>query len=256
MKGDTISPKASGADRAEKTTRVAVVVPLANEESTVVPLLTRVTAQLAVNDLVFCVLDNASTDSTRGLVEAFGKRDPRVVCLWAPENRNVVDAYFAGYRAALAAGAAWILEMDGGLSHSPEEIPRFLEAMQSGVDFAGGSRFIKGSSWSGPARRFVVSRGGTLLANLLLGTRMHDMTSGFECFTRPALECVVEHGVRSKAHFFQTEIRYLMHSFNWVEVPITYHSPSDRLKGSSLRDAFSCLSALRNEAGSKGSPHA
>jgi dolichol-phosphate mannosyltransferase len=228
-------------------------MPLANEETTVVALLTRVTAQLDKDDRVLCVLDTVSTDSTRGLVEAYGERDSRVVCLWAPENRSVVDAYFAGYRAALASGAAWILEMDGGLSHSPEEIPRFLQAMQSGVDYAGGSRFIKGSSWSGPARRFVVSRGGTLLANLLLGTRMRDMTSGFECFTRPALERVVEHGVRSRAHFFQTEIRYLMHSFHWVEVPISYHSPSDRLKGASLRDAFSCLSALRREARHKGS---
>jgi dolichol-phosphate mannosyltransferase len=229
-----------------------VVIPLANEQVTVLQLLKRVTEQLTQSDRVFCVLDNASTDSTRALVDDFAAHDPRVACVWAPQNRNVVDAYFAGYRAALASGASWILEMDGGLSHSPEEIPRFLSAMQGGAEFAGGSRFIKGASWSGSLGRYVVSRGGTALATLLLGTRMHDMTSGFECFARPALEHVVDKGVRSKAHFFQTEIRYLMHDFAWVEVPISYRIPSARLGGSSIRDAFANLWALRQAAKQKG----
>jgi dolichol-phosphate mannosyltransferase len=235
-------------EHAGRAIRLAVVIPLANEQDTVVQLLARVTAQLENSDLVFCVLDNVSTDSTRQLVDTFATSDPRVVCVWAPEGRSVVDAYFAGYRAALDSGATWILEMDGGLSHSPEEIPRFLRAMGSGVDFAGGSRFIKGSSWSGPMSRYVVSRGGTVLATLLLHTRMRDMTSGFECFTRPALQYVVDQGVRSKAHFFQTEIRYLMHDMHWTEIPISYRSPSARLGGSSLRDAFSNLWVLRRSA--------
>ena len=211
-------------------------------------MLERVTAQIGDTDHVFCVLDNASTDGTRALVETYARRDSRVVCVWAPQNRNVVDAYFAGYRAAIQSGADWILEMDGGLSHSPEDIPRFLRAMQDGAEFAGGSRFTKGSSWSGPVSRYIVSRGGTVLATLLLGTRMRDMTSGFECFTRVALKRVLERGVRSKAHFFQTEIRYLMHDFAWVEVPISYRSPSASLGVASLRDAFSSLLALRREA--------
>ena len=235
--------------------RLAVVIPLANEADTVFELLDRVTAQLGEQDRVFCVLDNASVDGTRTMVDDYARRDSRVTCVWAPQDRNVVDAYFAGYRAALDSGAVWILEMDGGLSHSPEQIPQFVDAMRNGVDYAGGSRFIKGASWSGPASRYVVSRGGTALATLLLGTRMHDMTSGFECFSRPALERVITHGVRSKAHFFQTEIRYLMHEFKWVEVPISYHSPSARLGGSSLRDAISNLWALRREANHKGDKH-
>jgi len=59
---------------------------------------------------------------------------------------------------------------------------------------------------------------------------------------------VLSHGVRSRAHFFQTEIRYLMHQFRWVEVPIVYRNPSNRLGASSLKDALGCLWELRRRA--------
>ena len=86
------------------------------------------------------MLDNVSKDSTRQQVEAYAKQDSRVILVWAPETRSVVDAYFRGYREALANGCEWILEMDAGMSHDPSEIPRFLEAMSRDVDFVAGSR--------------------------------------------------------------------------------------------------------------------
>lgn len=230
------------------TPRLGVVTPMANEEATVDEFLTRVLARLSASDRVFCVLDNVSRDRTRELVEAWSARDPRVVLVWAPENRCVVDAYFRGYRAARAAGCEWVLEMDGGLSHQPEEIPRFIAAMEGGAQYAGGCRFMPGGSHIGsPWRRFV-SWGGSRLTNLLCGTRMADMTSGFECFGREAMDAVLARGVRSRRHFFQTEIRYLMHGFRWVEVPITYRNPSANLGSASLREAFRELWNLRGEA--------
>lgn len=229
--------------------RMAIVTPLANEEEIVPEFLSRVMAQISQRDRVLCIVDNASKDGTRSAVEKFSAEvDTRAICIWAPENRCVVDAYFRGYRAALALGAEWILEMDGGFSHLPEEIPRFVEAMGNGAEFAAGSRFMRGSNYhSSRLGRWLTSRGGTILANLMLGTRMKDMTSGFECFSRPALEAVLATGVRSKAHFFQTEIRYMMHQFKWVEVPISYSCPSKSLGGDSIQDALKCLWALRRQ---------
>jgi dolichol-phosphate mannosyltransferase len=227
---------------------LGVVIPLANEQDTIVELLDRLLPYLSDSDRVFCVLDTVSTDRTRAILDARAARDPRVVLVWAPENRTVVDAYFRGYREALAAGSGWILEMDGGLSHRPEEVPRFLAAMATGVDFAAGSRFAPGGRYLGLGKRYLVSRGGSVLSNRILGTRMRDMTSGFECFTRAALQHVLDHGVRSKAHFFQTEIRFLLHEWKWVEVPITYSHPSAGVGSSSLWDAVRNLWALRTDA--------
>src|SRR5207253_1150047 len=137
-------------------------------------------------DRVFCVLDEASRDRTREMVEAFGARDPRVRLVWAPENRSVMDAYFRGYREAYESGAAWILEMDGGMSHRPEEISRYVALIDRGYDFVAGCRFMEGGSHRGSVRRRLVSRGGSALARAVLGTRMRDMTSGFEMFSRRA----------------------------------------------------------------------
>jgi len=240
----------SSADSSRSASRpkLGVVVPLANEEDLVEEFLRRVLVHLADGDRVFCVMDNVSRDATREKVEAYGGRDPRAALVWAPENRCVVDAYFRGYREALADGCGWILEMDGGMSHLPEEIPRFLEAMAQGAELAAGSRFAEGGSHSGKLSRYLLSKWGTVVANLVLGTKMRDMTSGFECFTRDALEQVVARGVRSRAHFFQTEIRFMLRHRRWVEVPITYSSPSSKVGRANVLEALRNLWLLRREA--------
>jgi dolichol-phosphate mannosyltransferase len=174
--------------------------------------------------------------------------------VWAPENRNVVDAYFRGYREALEAGHDWILEIDAGFSHRPEDLPQFFDTMQRGYDCAFGSRFIEGVGFQGGSlKRYCISRGGTLLTNLLVGTRLTDMTSGFELFSRAALEMVVARGVQSHAHFFQTEIKVHCRDLRICEVPIRYLAPSPRLGTSALADAFQQLWRLTREHW-KGSP--
>jgi len=234
-------------NRPQPTRPLAVVIPLANEEATVRELLDRVLRQLGADDRIFCVLDNASQDRTRELVEQYGQRDGRVQLVWAPENRCVVDAYFAGYRAAYDNGAEWILEMDGGLSHQPEEIPRFTALLDHGLDYVAGCRFMRGGSHVGSFWRQCVSRGGGLLANLMLGTRMRDMTSGFEMFSRRAMAHVLARGVRSRANFFQTEIKYMLHDWKWTEVPIQYHCTKNSVPQGSIRESLRLLWQMRRQ---------
>ena len=230
------------------TPRLGVVIPLANEQQTIDELLRRILAQLGEYDRVFCVVDNVSKDNTRQHVERASAVDPRIVLVWAPQNRCVVDAYFRGYGEALAADCKWVLEMDGGLSHIPEQIPPFIAAMEQGYDYAPGSRFIRGGKFNGKFSRWCVSKGGTILSNLLLGTNMKDMCSGFECFTHEALNHVVDHGVSSRANFFQTEIRFMLRNWKWVEIPITYHGPPKSVAKSTIAEALRTLWSLRKES--------
>lgn len=242
------SPEPTSTAAAARGERLGVVIPLLNEQATLAELLVRVLAQLQPHDLLFPVVDGGSVDDTRALVEAAAVRDPRVRLVWVPENRNVVGAYLAGFAAALDAGCDWVLEMDGGLSHRPEEIPRFLRAMSQGAELAAGSRFLPGASFRAPAPRWVLSRGGTWLANRVLGTRMRDMTSGFECFTARAVRHVLERGLRSRAGFYQTEVRHLLRDWNWVEVPISYVSELARPHRGSLGESLRLLRTLRRDA--------
>jgi dolichol-phosphate mannosyltransferase len=109
--------------------------------------------------------------------------------------------------------------------------------MEQGMDCVFGSRFIGRFEKSSLTRRFV-SWGGTALANLLLGTRQTDMTSGFELFSRKTLAMVIGRGIQSRAHFFQTEIKTYCRNLKFVEVPITYRAASPRLGASALKEAF------------------
>lgn len=223
----------------------AVVVPLANEEKE----LPEFTAALAaVMDAVgggtaYLVVDRVSKDRTLDLCREIQAKDGRFITEWIPENRNVVDAYINGFRAALRDGHELILEMDGGLSHDPRAIPAFLRALNEGNDCAFGSRYINGGSMvDSPWKRRFLSKGGTVLAHWLLGSRLADMTSGFQGFHRPVVAKIVEYPLRSRAHFYQTELRHLLRNQKLIEVPIHYRAPSPRVSQGAIRNSLAVLS--------------
>jgi dolichol-phosphate mannosyltransferase len=222
----------------------AVVVPMANEEDDFSPFVSVLqnTLDRLGSGIVYLIVDKVSKDNTLALCTELSNRDERFITVWAPENKNVVDAYLRGYREAYQAGYEYIIEMDGGLSHDPRALPMFLRVLNEGNECAFGSRFMNGgsicdSNW----KRTFLSRSGTLLANLLLGTKLHDMTSGFQGFHRDIVERFINYPVMSKAHFYQTEIRYLLRKTRYAEIPIHYRAPSPRVSKNAIKNSFSVL---------------
>lgn len=217
---------------------------MANESDSAVNFVEQVLAQCTQlkRANLYVVLDRVSRDGTRELLEAHALKQPNLSVIWAPENRCVVDAYVRGYREALANGNDFILEIDAGFSHQPEDIPRFLAAMEQGYECVFGSRFITGGmvDKSSFVRKFI-SFGGSRLTNLLAGTNLRDMTSGFELFSREALTMILARGIHSRAHFFQTEIKFYCRNLKIVEVPITYRAASPSVGKASIKDALKNL---------------
>ena len=228
------------------TISLGVVIPMANERVTAVQFVDDVLAQCKTFNFksvnVFAVLDRVSTDDTLTLLNAAAQSRPNLRVVWAPENSSVVDAYVRGYKEALEFGCDWILEIDAGYSHRPEDIPQFFFKMAQGYDCVFGSRFIQfGSMRQNPLKRRIVSRGGSMLANFLLGTKLSDMTSGFEVFTRSALEQVLARGLNSRGPFFQTELKAYCHKLRFAEVPIVYRGASHAVGAAALKDSLSGL---------------
>ena len=226
---------------------LGIVCPMANEKETIRLFIADVLKRCQGFKRVtfFAIFDKASTDGTVDIVKDLERRTPTLRMVWAPENRCVVDAYIRGYREALQSGCDWILEIDAGFSHQPSEIPQFFETMKQGYECVFGSRFCKGGKFADHnTKRHLISRGGTYLANAMLGTKLCDMTSGFELFSNAALQMVLDKGIRSRGHFFQTEIRTYCHRLNISEVPITYSNPSVSVNGSVLFDSFYNLGRL------------
>ncbi len=223
-----------------------VVCPMANESESAVRFVNEVLAQCEAQDFksvkFFAVLDRASRDKTLDLLLELAKDEQQLHVVWAPENRGIVDAYVRGYREALEAGCDWILEIDAGFSHQPSDMPKFFTRMTEGYECIFGSRFCSGGQMiESPLKRRMISRGGSILANIALGTRFDDMTSGFELFSRDVLQNVLDRGIESRGPFFQTEIKAYCRNLRSIEVPITYRSPTHNINNASLQDALSNL---------------
>ena len=222
---------------------LGIVTPMANEADSGAALVREVLAQCVGVERVsyYVVLDNVCRDGTLDLLRGVAKTEDRLHVVWAPENRSVVDAYLRGYREAIAAGCDWILEIDGGFSHRPQDIPLFLDEMSKGYDCVFATRFAKGGRIEDSSlKRKYISWGGTFLTNLLLKTRLSDMTSGFEIFKREILVEAIPH-IHSRGPFFQTEIKAYCHRFRYAEVPIVYRAASHNVSNASLKDALGNL---------------
>jgi len=226
---------------------LGIVCPMANERSTAVEFVNAVLQQCRgfKSVIFFVVFDNACKDGTIDLLKELQNKLPQLRVIWAPENKCVVDAYIKGYRQALNADCNWILEIDASFSHQPSQIPQFFDKMADGFDCVFGSRFCKGGKFEeAPLSRYFISYAGSALTNLLLGTKLKDMTSGFEMFTNAALRKVLEKGIQSRGHFFQTEIKTYCRNMRIIEVPIHYRAPSQNVNSAVILDAFSNLFRL------------
>lgn len=191
---------------------------------------------------VYLVVDKASSDSTPELCRQLQEKDSRYHYVWAPDNKNVVDAYLRGFKEAMSEFPEFIVEMDGGGSHDPRALHAFIRAMKEGHECAFGSRYINGGSMNGsPFKRRFLSKFGSFVARVVLGCPMKDVTSGYEAFSYEVMEKILAYPLRSTAHFYQTELRYLLRKRNWIEVPIHYTSPSPRVSKKALANARRCL---------------
>ena len=229
--------------------KTIIVMPVANEEGTMGQILDEILGLPYENLYIYPVVDSYSKDHTEEIIREKEKISDKVKCIFYQESTGVISCYLEGFRQALADGAERILEMDGGGSHLPAEIPQFLEKMEEGYDCVWGSRFMEGGSMKEqPLYRRILSQGGTFLSNFVLGTRLKDMTSGFEGFQREVLESMNLDSFLSTGHMYQTEMRFYCRNLRTIEVPIHYVGTASSLKGSSVTEALKLLFQLkRNE---------
>lgn len=158
--------------RANRNTKVSVVVPAMNEGKNIGHVLGRLPDNLHEVILV----DGNSRDDT---IDAARRAYPDIRVA-TQSGRGKGDAFRTGF-AAVTGNVVVMLDADG--SADPAEIPRFVAALEAGADFAKGSRYLEGG---GSADITVLRRlGNTCLsgtANLLHGTHFTDLCYGYNAF--------------------------------------------------------------------------
>jgi len=96
-----------------------------------------------------------------------------------------------------------------------------------------GSRYIHSGEIVGwPAHRWLLSKAANVYCRVLLGLPIHDITSGFRCYTRELLLLVGLDEVVSQGYSFQIEMVHRTRRLGYpvVEVPIRFE---DRVAGAS-----------------------
>jgi len=208
-----------------------VIIPTYNEAENVEPITRAVLA--ADPRLEILVVDDNSPDGTGAKADALSKTEPRIHVLHRAAKEGLGRAYLAGFEWALARPYRFVFEMDADFSHDPRYLPRFLAEMDAGADVVLGSRYVEGGgtvNWG--ISRQVLSRGGSLYARSILGVTIHDVTGGFKCFRREALEGLDLATVKSSGYAFQIELTYrsIKRGFKIKEIPIVFE---DRRVGKS-----------------------
>jgi dolichol-phosphate mannosyltransferase len=211
--------------------RALVILPTYNEISNLQPI---AEAIFAVGPFHILVVDDNSPDGTGELADRLAAAHPdRLFVLHRTAKEGLGKAYIAGFHWGLDHGYDLLFEMDADFSHDPRHLPQFVNRIRAGADVVLGSRYIRrGGTRNWSLLRRVISRGGSLYAQVILGLPFHDLTGGFKCFRRHALEAINLDTITANGYGFQIEMTYrcYKHGLRIVETPIIF---ADRRVGQS-----------------------
>ena len=207
-----------------------IVVPTYNECENVATLIAQL-FQVAPDADVMLVDDN-SPDGTAAYAEQLFGANPRFSSLRRTGSRGIGRSLLDGYRVAVERSYARLVQMDADFSHDPNNVPALVDASHN-ADVVIGSRYCRGGrvvNW--PWHRRWLSRFANQYVSRITGLSVRDSTSGFRCWTRHALECLLKIGVTSEGYAFQVEtvFRAQQEGLRIVEIPITF---TDRRAGQS-----------------------
>jgi dolichol-phosphate mannosyltransferase len=200
-----------------------IVVPTYNEHDNVRGVAARFLAALPGADLLF--VDDNSPDGTGQLLDELAAAEPRIHVMHRAGKLGLGTAYVEGFGWGLARGYAYLFEMDADGSHDPKYLPQMLALAEDGADVVVGSRYVPGGgteNWG--LGRKIISRGGGLYARTVLGIDLRDVTAGFVCWRRAALEAIDLATVTSNGYSFQIEMKYraVTKRLRVVETPIVF----------------------------------
>lgn len=168
----------------------SVVIPVHNEESSLLPLNDRLVAVLEKLKAAFeiIVVDDCSTDGSRELLAHLVEHDERLRAVLLRRNFGQAAALAAGFE--LARGRT-VIAMDGDLQHAPEDIPALLEKIGEGYDVVSGWRAHR---VDGALTRRLPSRVANWLIAKASGVDLRDFGTTFKAYRREVLKDIRLYG--------------------------------------------------------------
>ncbi len=194
-------------------------------------------------DISLLVVDDNSPDGTSSYVENIMKTQQRIHLLKRSSKLGLGSAYREGFEWGLNKGFTHFIEMDADFSHSFDDLLKILDNSYYS-DVVIGSRYIsEGGSTGWDFKRKILSISANNLSKILLRSKINDMTSGFRCYSKKALEEIQYFKTNSDGYSFQIEmtIRSIEKGLSIQEVPIIFY---ERRLGNSKMSKSIVLEAL------------
>jgi glycosyltransferase involved in cell wall biosynthesis len=203
--------------------KVTILIPIFNEENTIIELLKRVNNQKnGLADLEIIIVDDCSTDKSKKLL----KENPELYSQLIELDKNL------GKGGAVREGLKhsegdYILFQDGDLEYNPNDYQKIFRMIKKfNADVVIGSRFL---SPEYTRIHYYFHRVGnkfiTFLFNLLYNTTFTDIYSCYLCFRKDLID---PNKLRSDSWSQQSEIlaTAVKKSNVYYEVPISYSGRS------------------------------
>ena len=196
----------------DKTPYYSIVIPIHNEEESLVPLFAKIVETMEAQEWDFEIVfvDDASTDGSFLLLEQIATLDSRVLVIQLRRN--------FGQTAALAAGFDYargevIISMDGDFQHDPADLPLLIEKIHQGYDIVSGWRKERVDNFF---TRRLPSAAANWAMRLLSGVALHDFGTTFKAYRRETIRNVNLYG---ELHRFIPALATLQGA-RMTEVPI------------------------------------
>lgn len=255
---DTPAQDAARAETRPPRAGVFLNIPVLNEAENIQELLSRIDAELGDRPYTVCIVDDGSTDGTReivsGLIDAGNSHIHLMTRTKTARGSQRGGALYAAMSWGLAhTDHAVFVEMDGDLSHRPEELSGGLSLVASGgADLVIASKYQPGSQVTNrPFGRKLVSKVCSVAVRIVLSRRVVDYSNGYRFYNRRAAELITQHRIRYTSPIYLTEVLalWMRAGLRIAEIPTVYVGRNEGLSKLRFSDLFKAVFAIFEVAG-------
>lgn len=165
--------------------KLIIIIPAYNEEKTIASVIRGIPLNISgISDKKIVVIDDGSTDNTRGLAEKAGAE-----VVSHSENKGLGVAFSTGIKEALLRKADVMVTLDADGQFDSQEIPKVSEdILRRGADVVLGSRFMEGyQNVDVPPIRLIGNRLMAKFISWICGKHFSDVSCGFRAYSKEAL---------------------------------------------------------------------